>query len=213
MEAKKLNKTSYLNQESQFKKVLLKNESLGTEPLTHRFLKCGEPNLDQLLQGRLRFGTVSEWGLPPGQGLRPFIIKFLASSCGPAVWIHSSAEKVIYPPAWSAAGAPLDELFFISSVQPVSELKPLFLEGLFSVIVLDGPEKLKRGEMAFLASQAREIKAHIFLLRPFFLSQKSPNPYARVRVNGQKSRTGDCQFQLVRGGVGKVDIPSPYPFF
>ena len=87
----------------------------------------------------------------------------------------------------------------------------LFFEGLFSVIVLDGPEKLKRGEMAFLASQAREIKAHIFCY-VHFLSQKSQSLRASAS-EWPKSRTGDCQFQLVRGGVGKVDIPSPYPFF
>ena len=114
------------------------------------------------------------------------------------LWIHSNSREAIYPTAW-ASQISLAKAFFISSDNPVSELKACFLENVFPLIILDSPQKLSTGDLAFLSSQTRNFQQHLFLLRPFYLSSKKGNPYAHYRINVFRDYNEDYQLKKLRG--------------
>jgi hypothetical protein len=152
-------------------------------------LPSGRTLLDEFLDGGLRWGELSEWGLPWGQGLRDIILWFLARSQKEAelpcwtLWVYSQSEMRVNPLAWYARGLNLDWLRFVNAEHPVKDLKPLFLSEVFRILVIDDDGRLSADDCAFLARQARRHQQAIFLLRPYHLSERRGNVWARTRIN------------------------------
>jgi len=168
-----------------------KNEALcwgGEISRSGSRITSGIASLDRLLGGGLRFGEISEWGMPPGCSGRSVILHFLAQLCRREqtplmMWVYGDGELTVYPPAWEAKGIDLRMLYFVRSDHPVAQLRPVFLDALFRVLVLDAPKRLSADDQAFVAHHARRHQQAVLLLRPYFLSSKRGNIWARQRLN------------------------------
>lgn len=146
------------------------------------------PLLNQCLAGGVPFGSLSEWGLPLGLHGREVILSFLSTATsGPSaawvLWAHGRSRIQVYPPAWRARGVELSKMRFTKSVEPIRELKPLFMDPFFKVIVLDAPGRLTDEDYGFLARQARQHKKVIMVLHDHFISTRKGNIWAKLRVN------------------------------
>ncbi len=144
------------------------------------------PALDQA-KIYIPMGAISEWGLPSGKHGRRIMIQMLKTQMlrpeAPlCLWIHNGKTR-IYPPTWAALGVDLQKIYFAESETPIAELRPVFLEPLFKIIVIDRPKKLSKDDCAFLASYARLHQYAIVVLRDFFLSERLGNPYTQLRIN------------------------------
>ena len=132
---------------------------------------------------------------------------FLRNNSLPAIWVYAEQALRVYAPTWASYGIDLQRLFFIQSNQPVKQLRPLFLDNSFKIIVLDAPQKLSRGELAFISSQARINKQIIFLLRNYFLSQNNGTALATLRVNCWQNNHGSHSVNIIKGPqVKKIHI-------
>ncbi|SMF72672.1 hypothetical protein SAMN06296036_12725 [Pseudobacteriovorax antillogorgiicola] len=145
--------------------------------------------VNQALEGGLRWGELSEWGSPWGSGGRELIIRFLSplhqASQEPywCLWIQGQEGVNVYPPAWEAKGVNLKYIRFTKSLNPIKDLKPVFLNPFFKVIVLDCPQQLSAEDCQFLSRQARCHRQSIILIRNYFLSPKKGNVWAKLRLN------------------------------
>lgn len=163
--------------------------------------------LDDFLEGGLPRGAVTEWGSPLGRGGRDVLLAWLAratsGSCGKnghpapleadadpawALWVYGRSQLMAYPPAWLARGVALERLRFASSPAPLSELRPVFLEPFFRMIVLDAPRTFSDEDCAFVARQARAHGQVVVLIRDGFLGDGGGNAsrgnvWAKLRVN------------------------------
>jgi hypothetical protein len=142
--------------------------------------------LSDFLDGGLTAGSLSEWGMPAGQGARELALSVIVQATQRqrlVLWVNGNDGLDVYPPAWNARGADLSFIRFARVDRPVELLKPVFLERLFDLIVLDSPKHLGSDDWAFLARQARALDAHIMVLQNFLLSGKRGNIWARLRIN------------------------------
>jgi len=154
---------------------------------------AGHATLDGFLEGGLATGAVSEWGMPAGQGAREIALAIIARATADrnlVLWVNGQDGLDVYPPAWSARGVDLRFIRFVSDSKPLESLKPVFLEPLFRLIVLDSPRHLGSEEWAFIARQVRTLDAHIMVLQDFFLSGRRGNIWARLRVNCKQRGNG-----------------------
>src|SRR5690606_35424048 len=112
--------------------------------------------LDEFLEGGLPVGRVSEWGMPLGQGGRSLLISWLARlKDQPLIlWCSSHKQMQVYPPAWVSRGVALERVRFAVSAKPLAELRPVFMEPLFPIIILDCPRGFTEDDCAFLARRA-----------------------------------------------------------
>lgn len=179
-------------------------------PTTPVKLRSGVGALDDFLAGGLPFGTVTEWGAPLGRGGRLVVARFLAAATqgrgldhpAMALWVRpANSPLCAYAPAWRAQGVNLARVRFAHSARPVAELKPLFLDPLFKLIVLDCPEKMSPEDIAYLARQARVNGQLIVLLRNYMLSSERGNVWARLRLNCWVDPLAQQPFrlQVIRG--------------
>ena len=159
------------------------------------------PQLNHFLEGGLPFKSLCEWGVPRGRGGREVILSFLRSpDAGPALWVHSDAGQRVYAPAWEARGIDLQRIRFATSSKPVEELKPVFMEDLFRIIILDCPPRLTPGDLAFLEQRARRQNQIIMLLQDYFLTPRLGNARTRLRLNAwQDGPSGRCTVRVIRG--------------
>lgn len=149
-------------------------------------LPSGHAQLDASLDGGLRWGELSEWGMPWAQTQREIILRFLVQAQKDPtwiLWIYGRPDISINPLAWQAHGLNLSWLRFAQAQRPLLELKPVFLSGLFRIIVLDGIERLSDDDCGFLARQARRYKQLIMIIHHQSLSSDRGNVWARVRIN------------------------------
>ena len=180
-----------------------------------QLLISSHPRLNALLQGGMRFGELIEWGMPRGRGGREIIALFLAQATRAAsqpqdpdatdsswcLWVTSDPDFVVYPPAWVARGVDLSHMRFACSKRILDELKPVFLDPFFKVIVLDDPRRLTAGDYSFLAHQARVHQQLIMILRNHFLTIRRGNVWAHVRLNGWYDAFSSRFFlQMIKGG-------------
>ncbi|MEY4631958.1 MAG: hypothetical protein RIQ81_2078 [Pseudomonadota bacterium] len=159
------------------------------------------PQLNRFLDGALVPGSVSEWGMPAGHGARELALSIVAQATlrhQLVLWVNGNESLDVYPPAWSARGVDLGRLRFVQSGRPVEMLKPVFLERLFDLIVIDCPKHLGADDWAFLARQARTLDVHVMVLQDFLLSGRRGNIWARVRINCVAEMRG-WQLKTVRG--------------
>ncbi len=199
-----LNENSSINSMlSDRARLYLASEAKQTNP---HCLTSSVSSLDQFLDGGLRFGELSEWGAPLGRGGRGIIIRYLTRQ-GLAndekhwcLWVCGKAGVDVYPPAWMARGVDLSRIRFAYASQLLRELKPVFMNPFFRVVVIDAPKKLSAEDCAFLAQRARANKQAIILIRDYFLSVKQGNVWARMRLNcWQDEDGGRFHMRMVRG--------------
>lgn len=162
-------------------------------------LSSGVQQLDALFARAVRPGNIIEWGIPQGSNGRVIPLLFLRHNDLPVVWVYGDPRLQVYAPAWAGYGVDLQRLFFIQSAEPVKQLRPLFLDNSFRIIVLDAPARLSRGELAFISSQARHNHQVIFLLRNYFLSQSRGTALAAVRVNCWQNNHGSHSINFIKG--------------
>lgn len=175
----------------------------ASETRPRRKLASGLRELDDFLGGGLPVGAVSEWGMPLGQGGRSLLVSWLAHLISPApspmeksthiherglaqgltLWCYARAQLQVYPPAWLSRGVALQRVRFACTAKPLADLRPVFLEPLFKVIVIDSPRGFTEDDCAFLARRARANGQTILLLRDFFLGEKRGNVWAPLRFN------------------------------
>ena len=171
---------------------LLKHLNQVQRGLEQPRLSSGMAVLDDILEGGLSWGELSEWGLPWGVGLRDLMLSFIAKAQEAkqtptwALWIYGQNDIAINPLAWHARGIHLQHLRFVANRKPLIELKPLFLSSFFRLIVLDSVSLLLEEDYAFLARQARQFQQHIIVLHPYQLCAGRGNIWARLRVNCQR---------------------------
>lgn len=180
--------------------------AVNTSPLC---LSSGAPALDRFLDGGLPFGSLSEWGLPLGFGTRRVILQFLAAATHaapehaplPVLWVSSCTALHVFPPTWAAYGVDLQHIGFVRTDHPVRDLKPVFLDAYYRIVVLDMPTHLSRADFAFLAHRARANASIIMVLHNRFLTAEQGNVWARLRINGQRHETQPHGIRLtvVRG--------------
>ncbi len=166
----------------------------------------GHSALDEFLEGGLASGAVSEWGMPAGQGAREIVLSIVGRVTAAemlVLWVNGQDALEVYPPAWSARGVDLRFIRFATAKKPIELLKPVFLEPLFRLVVLDSPKNLSGEEWAFMARQARAMEVHVMVLQNFFLSGRRGNIWARLRVNCRQRSNGvrgdGWQLEAVRG--------------
>jgi hypothetical protein len=89
---------------------------------------------------------------------------------------------------------------FTYSDTPVRDLRPLFLDSFFRVIVLDVPRSVSMDDCAFLAQRARANKQAVIIVRDYFLSEKRGNVWAQLRLNCWQDEAGDrYHVRVIRG--------------
>ncbi|MBF0443452.1 MAG: hypothetical protein HQK54_16210 [Oligoflexales bacterium] len=155
---------------------------LASEHKEPTYLTSSFSPLNTFLEGGVRFGDLIEWGLPPGMCGRSLILSFINESFW-TLWALKDGELSIYPPAWEARGVSLSQIRFAYSKEIIGELRPLFINPFFKLIILDSPDRLNNNDLAFLARQARSQGQVIMILREFFLTPRKGNVWARLRVN------------------------------
>ena len=168
----------------------------------HCRLSSGISRLDDFFEGGVPLGTVMEWGAPFGQGGRQFLVCWLAQAAKAEwiLWVHARAYLSIYPPAWLARGLSLERIRFAVTADPLEDLRPVFLESFFRVIVLDSPPLLGRDECAFLARRARAQRALVILIRDECLDERRGNVWARLRINcWYEPRLQQYRLRVIRG--------------
>lgn len=166
-------------------------------------LRSNVPELDELFANELVAGRIFEWGLPQGQNGRIVPLAFLRGAIPPTVWIYPQLGFDIYPPSWASQGIDLNRIFFVRSDEPLKQLRPLFLEDTFKILVIDSPQKFSKGDLSFVAQKVRENKQLLFLIRNHFLSPRFGNPFARMRVNCSQNARGGYTLQWIKGGALK----------
>ncbi len=171
--------------------------SLGAASAT--VIGSGSALLDDAFAGAVRPGNMIEWGIPHGRHGRFVPLSFLRHHRRPAVWVYGAPELQVYAPAWASFGVDLERLFFIRSSEPVKQLRPLFLDNSFGIIVLDAPQKLSSGELAFIGRQARHNAQLIFLIRDYFLSAGKGTALAAARVNCWRNGQGAYSVHFIKG--------------
>ena len=168
-----------------------------------RKLVSGITQLDAVFEN-VRDGDIIEWGIPPGLNGRLIPLQFLKKDMPTSVWIYHHHNLAIFASSWISHGVDLDRLYFIRSSNPVSQLRPLFLEDTFKRIIIDSPKHLSTGDLAFLATQARLNGQIIFLIRHFFLSPGKGNAYAAIRLNSWQKDAHHFTIQIIKGPVNRT---------
>lgn len=186
------------------------NDNCSAKSAAQR-LSSGTPQLDQALGGGFALGSLCEWGMPPGKQARQLLIKLLAHNQALCLWVYPDQDDSrVYPPAWAARGVNLNQTYFAKSSSPLTELRPAFLEQVFTIIVIDSFCCHGKDELAFLSRQARALSAIIFLLRPYLLSHTKGNPFAKNRLNSWLNyRNSTFHIHLLRGHSPKsLKVPA-----
>ena len=189
--------------------------STGVRPASaggrERRLASGIARLDAFLEGGLPVGAVCEWGAPLGHGGRDVLLAWLARATHGdarelgetpvwALWAHARAHLMVYPPAWVARGVRLDRVRFAATTAPLAELRPVFLEPFFRIVVLDAPRQFSEEDCAFVARQARAHGLVVVVVRDVRLDAEQGNVWARLRLNGwYDGEARQYRLQVVRG--------------
>ena len=170
-------------------------------------LYSGIDALDELFAAT-KPGDLIEWGIPPGLNGRLIPLQFLKQEIPASVWIYHHHGLAVFASSWISHGVDLQRLFFACSANPVTELRPLFLEDTFKRIIIDSPKKFSAGDLAFVSRQARKQQQIVFLIRHYFLSPKQGNAYASLRINTWQEKQGRFSMQVIKGSQSrKVTIP------
>lgn len=165
--------------------------------------------LNRGMEGGLPMGSLIECGAPLGQGGREGLLPWIQAMTSPlahtrdpgwALWVYSDAAMRPYAPAWQARGVDLRRLRFAETDHPLEDLRPVFLEPFFRLIVLDTPRRYAPEEYGFVARQARRLRQIVILVRPQRLWSDSSNVWARLRFNMWRDQGSDSyQMEVLKG--------------
>ncbi len=200
------------------RQLLLSDSRIRTASTNQKEVKLcsGIKPLDEFLHGGLPFSSVTEWGIPFGNGARRLMVSFLAKATTGTwadvdteeqrlwcLWISARPQLHLYPPAWKAAGIDLRHLRYAHSASPVRDLKSLFIDDFFRVVVIDNPMELSTGDCCFLAHQARKNRQLIVILRDQLLTPFATKGgvWTRLRLNTWRHpSSGAFELECIRGG-------------
>lgn len=187
------------------------SEAVTTTTSPTAALTSGCPQVDGFLRAGLPFGSICEWGVPMGRGGREVVLAFIGAATRGVnlftpqlvLWVTAvpASDLSLYPPTWNAHGVILDNVRFVTSTQPVRDLRPVFLDALFRVIVLDAPQRLTRDDVTFIAHQARRRGYLVMILRNYVLSNELGNIWTKLRLNCWRDEKNSAQhyLQIIRG--------------
>ncbi len=173
-------------------------------------LSSGIDQLDQMLGGGLPIGGITEWGVPLGFRGRELLLPWLAHLTAPrnystaewVLWVYPWDYLSIYPPAFAAHGVALPYTRFAKSVAPIRDLRPVFLEPFFRMIVLDAPTTLSEQDITFLARQARILKQSVVILRNNYLTKANSHVLIKKRINCYFRTDNDTfELEVLRGAT------------
>ncbi len=165
--------------------------------------------LDKALNGGLPIGGIVEWGMPLGGRSRELLLPWLASITTPlnytapgwVLWAYSWDYLSIYPPALAARGVSLAYTRFAKTTSPLEDLRPVFLQPFFRLIILDAPAKLSDQDLSFIARQARQLKQCIVIIRNSYLTSAQSHALVRTRLNSHYIVEKDeFRLDVLRGG-------------
>lgn len=190
--------------QQQLQSARMLKQQMSVQP---QALYSGIEALDDCFK-QVRPGDLVEWGIPPGLNGRLIPLQLLKHQIPLSIWIYHHHGLGVFASSWISHGVDMQRLFFICSDNPVSELRPIFLEDTFKRIIIDAPRKFSDGDMAFVSQQARQQGQVVFLIRHYFLSQKNGNPHASLRINTWQSGKHSFSLQLIKGPVsGRITLP------
>lgn len=175
-----------LSQLKQTQSIKTANEIWRQSPA----ITCLYKPLNDFFDGGLQSGDLIEWGIPWGQECRELVLHFISGAhhrphqnpfwC---LWVDNRNTLEVYPPGWKARGVDLSYIRFATCIDPINELKAIFLEDFFKLIILDGFEHIKGEKCQFLAQMARQHRFIVFLLKDRILDSDKGNVWARRRLN------------------------------
>lgn len=172
--------------------------STGSTLSCPSFLKSGLSQLDEALGGGLVGNDMIEVGCRAGQRARELLTCFLRHE-GAAMWtlwVSCSGAWQAYPSAWAARGISLARMRFARTEAPVEDLKPVYSAKVFHTVVLDQPDRLQKGDLAFLKQQCVRHGLRIIILREGCLSSYAGNVWAHTRLNVMASDRHPDQLQV-----------------
>lgn len=186
------------------------NQSITTAHLIKNrtpAITCSNSRLNEFFEGGLYAGELIECGIPWGLESREVILSFIASAHNRSnlrplwcLWVDNKHEMEIYPPGWEARGINLSYIRFAKCDDPIHEVKAVFLEDFFKLIVLDGFQNIKNEEYQFLAHMARNHNQIIILLTNDKLGIEKGNVWAKRRLNIRfDSVKNQYQLESVKG--------------
>jgi predicted ATP-dependent serine protease len=195
---------------SQLLKELGGKLSLAKEMNVPGYLKTGLPKLDECLGGGLEVGGVSEWGMPSGHGSRILLMNLITRLTNdhkqkPVLWVLGQPGVKVFATAWMSLGVEMSKILFANSFKPLKDLREVFMEPAFSLVVLDSPKSFSKEEYAFISKQAQKNSMHVAFLQNYLLSEKIGNVWARKRLNckSEHDLLGNFQVKMLRGGNQK----------
>lgn len=162
--------------------------------------------LDHNLQGGLPWGALIEWGAPLGLGGREVLLSYLAQATKNAEWVlWSSCQEnlAIYPPGWAARGVDLRYVRFAETQNPLHDLKPVYWQPFFRVVVFDGAN-FKDEEFAYIARKSRENQQITVVVSNGKINPQKGNVWARYRLNAKRELDGSFSVEILKGHVPKT---------
>ncbi len=152
----------------------------------------GVKTLDLILDGGISPGKLYEFGMPPGFEGRKILmslLKGLTEDKVKVIWISPSDRYLLNPAMFFAHNVDLSCIRFAFTNQPLEDLKALFFESLFQVIILDSPGLIKKDIFSFLNKQTRENRQIILILRDYLLKNEIGNIWSQARINCYPERS------------------------
>lgn len=145
-------------------------------------------------------GHLTEWGLPHGRGGRRMPLLLLGKLSEKVLWLYDHPEALPYPQSLTPFGLSTENFHFACSQRPLRRFLPALVDTTYRNIVIDTSEPLRPGDFHTLARWARQSHRRFFLIRPFFLSHKKGNPFARIRINGSlQPHPMRLRWQILKG--------------
>ncbi len=162
------------------------------KPATHlpelgSHIPSQNPLVTQFLDGGIRTGTITEWGIPLGCSGRRIIVDFVSQITQHnelCLWVNGHSDLKIHPPAWISRGVNPLKWVVANATAPVNQLKPAIMQPIFKLLVLDmAAHQLSTEDIAFIGLQARLHRYAVIIIRPHLLSNKRGNAWAKYRIN------------------------------
>jgi hypothetical protein len=144
------------------------------------------PRLTQFLGGGIPKGAITEMGIPVGFAGRSVVADFVShvTQTDLCLWVNGHSDMRLYPPAWISRGVNPLKWVVANSDSPVRQLKASLMQPIFQLLVLDmESHQLSAEDIAFISMQARIHRYAVVVIRPFLLSNRQGNSWAKLRLN------------------------------
>jgi len=142
--------------------------------------------LTQFLGGGIPKGAITEMGIPVGFAGRSIVADFVShvTQTDLCLWVNGHSDMRLYPPAWISRGVNPLKWVVANSDSPVRQLKASLMQPIFQLLVLDmESHQLSAEDIAFISIQARIHRYAVVVIRPFLLSNRQGNSWAKLRLN------------------------------